>query len=52
MDKVVEVVLVDEVLGDVGELDLRVLGIVEWSAEVVLLTQRFSTAFLFYFKVL
>ena len=35
MNVVVEVVLVDEVSRDIGELDLRVLEIVEWSAEVV-----------------
>ena len=35
VDEVVEVVLVDEVLRDVGKLDFGVLGIVEWSLEVV-----------------
>ena len=35
VDVVVEVVLVDEVLRNIGEPDLRVLGIVEWSAEVL-----------------
>ena len=35
MDKVVEVVLANEVLRDVGELDLDVLGVVERGCEVV-----------------
>ena len=36
MNVVVEVIFVDEILWDVGEPDLRVLGIVERSAEVVI----------------
>ena len=35
VDEVVEVILVDEVLRDVGDLDFRVLWIVEWICEVV-----------------
>ena len=35
VDEVLEIILVDEVLGDVGELDLAVLGIIERRGEVV-----------------
>ena len=35
VNKVVEVVLINEVLLDVGELDLGVLGVVEWGCKVV-----------------
>ena len=35
MDEVIEIILVDEVLRDVGELDLAVLGIIERRREVV-----------------
>ena len=35
MDEVVEVVLVDEVLRDVGDLDFCVLWVVKWGCEVV-----------------
>ena len=35
MDEVVEAVLVDEALRDVGELDLGVLRVREWGSKVV-----------------
>ena len=35
VDEVLEIILVDEVLGDVGELDLTVLGIIERRGKIV-----------------
>ena len=35
VDIVVEVVLLNELLGDVGDLDFDIFGIVEWCYEVV-----------------
>ena len=35
VDIVVEVVLINELLWDVGDLDFEILGIVKWCCEVV-----------------